>query len=140
MESSAPRQTNDVFLPGNWCLFRVSRPSVLLIGADHDTDRAIQFITADGQDSIAGWPEAGAGRLPATPSVTLLVRNVAALVPEEQERLHQWLGERSGSVQVIATTPVPLYDLVERRQFLEALYYRLNVVCLEAAAFEGASV
>ena len=57
----------------------------------------------------------------------------------EQERLHQWLGERSGAVRVIATSPVPLYGLVERRQFLEPLYYRLNVVCLDAAAFETAS-
>jgi hypothetical protein len=32
-----------------------------------------------------------------------------------------------------------LYGLVERGPFLESLYYRLNVVCLEAAAFETAS-
>ena len=58
----------------------------------------------------------------------------------EQERLHRWLGERSGAVRVIATSPVPLYDLVEHHQFLEPLYYRINVVCLDAAAFESAAV
>ena len=67
MESSAPRQTTDVFLADNWCLFRVSRPSVLLIGAEHDTDRAVQVITAHGEDAIAAWPTplpaaAGVGR------------------------------------------------------------------------------
>ena len=67
------------------------------------------------------------------------MRNVASLDAQEQERLHHWLGERSGAVRVIATSPVPLYGLVERRQFLEPLYYRLNVVCLEAAAFETAA-
>ena len=43
MESPAPRHAADVFLADTWRLFRVSRPSVLLIGADPDIERAIQF-------------------------------------------------------------------------------------------------
>jgi hypothetical protein len=109
---------------------------VLLIGAEPDTDRAIQSITAQGQDAIAAWPDASAAPLPPATPFTLLVRNAASLDAHEQERLHHWLGERSGAVRVIATSPVPLYGLVERHQFLESLYYRLNVVCLEAAALQ----
>ncbi len=50
----------------------------------------------------------------------------------EQARLNDWLAERGDEVRVIATSPQPLYDRVERREFLEPLYYRLNVVCLDA--------
>jgi hypothetical protein len=139
MEPSIPGQTTEVFLADSWRLFRVSRPSVLLIGADSAADRAIQLITAH-DDIITKWPEAQAARLPSSSVFTLLVRNVALLEAGEQERLHQWLGDRSGLVRVIATSATPLYGLVERRQFLEPLYYRLNVVCLEAAAFETAAV
>jgi DNA-binding NtrC family response regulator len=139
MESPAPSQTTDVFLADNWPLFRVSRPSVLLIGAERDTDRAIQSITANAEDAVAAWPQAEVGPLPLAAGLTLLVRNVASLDAQEQARLHRWLGERSGAVRVIATSSVALYGLVERRQFLEPLYYRLNVVCLDAAALETAA-
>jgi len=139
MESPAPtpRPAPDVFITDNLSLFRVSRPSVLLIGADHDTDRVMQLITASGHDAIASWPEAASATLPASP-LTLLVRNVAAFDATEQQRLHHWLDERSGSARVIATSPIRLYELVESGQFFDSLYYRLNVVCLEAATFETA--
>lgn len=140
MESPAPRHTEDVFPDDTWYLFRVSRPSVLLIGADPDVERAIQFITASELDAIAVWPVGEGQPLPASQAITVLVRHVAALDANQQQRLHRWLSERSGAVPVIATTPVPLYELVEQHLFLEPLYYRLNVVCLSATAFEPAAV
>jgi hypothetical protein len=127
-------------LADDWCLFRVSRPSVLLIGAEPDTDRAIQFITASAVDAIVAWPAADGQPLPGAAAVTLVVQNVASFDAQQQERLHRWLGEQSGAVRVIATSPEPLYALVERQRFLEPLYYRLNVVCLEAAALDTSSV
>jgi hypothetical protein len=122
-----------------WQLFRVSRPSVLLIGADPDVERAIQFITANELGEIAVWPAAESRALPSD-GITILVRDAASLAAHEQERLNRWLGERSGAVRVIATSSVPLYDLVEQHRFLEPLYYRINVVCLDAAAFGSAAV
>jgi hypothetical protein len=140
MESPAPtrRPTPDVFLADNLSLFRVSRPSVLLIGTNDDTDRVMQLIIASGDDAVASWPAAASATLPPSP-VTLLVRNVAAFDATEQQRLHHWLDQRSGIARVIATSPIRLYELVERGHFLDSLYYRLNVVCLEATAFETAS-
>jgi transcriptional regulator of acetoin/glycerol metabolism len=140
MKSPAPGQTTDALLADNWSLFRVSKPSVLLIGAEHETDRAIQSITANSADTVAAWPQVDAGPPSPAAGFTLLVRDVASLDAHEQARLHRWLGERSGAVRVITTSSVSLYGLVEQRQFLEPLYYRLNVVCLDAAAFETASV
>jgi hypothetical protein len=139
MESS-PNHTVDRFPDDAWRLFRVSRPSVLLIGADPDIERAIRFITASEPDAVALWPGAEGQPLPAPDAMTLLVRHVVSLDLPQQERLHRWLDQRPGAVRVIATSPVPLYDLVEQRQFLEPLYYRINVVCLNAATFESAAV
>jgi hypothetical protein len=112
---------------------------VLLIGADTDVERATQIITASELGEIAVWPAAESREL-SSEGMTILVRDAASLSADEQERLNRWLGERSGAVRVIATSSVPLYDLVEQRRFLEPLYYRINVVCLDAAAFESAAV
>jgi hypothetical protein len=140
MESPAPRSVTDVFPDDAWCLFRVSKPSVLLIGADADVERAIQLIIASELTAIALWSAVEGSPLPAADATTVLVRHVASLDRQQQERLHRWLGDRSGAVRVIATSPVPLYDLVEQHRFLEPLYYRINVVCLDTAAFESAAV
>jgi DNA-binding NtrC family response regulator len=63
---------------------------------------------------------------------TLIVRDVAALTATDQQRLLQWLdrGERS---QVLSTAAQPVFSLVERGEFLEDLFYRLNVLRLDAA-------
>ena len=61
---------------------------------------------------------------------TLLLRNVAALNRIEQERLRDWLA-RTSDTQVVATNTTPVFPLVERGAFLDALYYRLNMTYLE---------
>jgi len=68
--------------------------------------------------------------LPSQPVGTLLLENVAALALAQQIRLHDWM---SGSrTQVISVVFAPLYPMVERGEFLEGLFYRLNMVTLEA--------
>lgn len=62
---------------------------------------------------------------------TLLLRNVAALNRIEQERLRDWLARTSDTTQVVATSTTPVFPLVERGAFLDALYYRLNMTYLE---------
>ena len=38
-----------------------------------------------------------------------------------------------GSVQIVSITSQPIWPLVEAGRFLEGLFYRLNVVTLEAS-------
>lgn len=119
-----------------WCLFRVSRPNVLLIGPEGDTDLAIASITGWGEEQISVWPAVQPQPLERAPLSTLVVRDVMDLDRSEQARLNEWLTERAEGIRVIATSREPLYGLVERQQFLEPLYYRLNVVCLDAQDVE----
>jgi transcriptional regulator of acetoin/glycerol metabolism len=65
-------------------------------------------------------------------SGTLILRNLAALTLEDQRRLHDWMQRTGGVTQVVATSAVPLLPFLERGTFLDTLYYRLNVLYIEA--------
>ena len=51
----------------------------------------------------------------------------------QQIELHDWLNVSRGAVQVVTVTSQPIWPLVEEGRFLEGLFYRLNVVTLEAS-------
>src|SRR5579862_9352882 len=72
--------------------------------------------------------------LPPTKRGTVLVIDVAAMTIDQQIRLHDWLGNGCGNLQVVAIASRSLKPLVEEGRFLEGLFYRLNVVQLDAAA------
>jgi len=66
--------------------------------------------------------------LPTDECGALVIRNVSALDRHEQAALLRWLeGDRK---QVVATSVDPLFPLIARKRFDEALYYRLNVMLL----------
>jgi transcriptional regulator of acetoin/glycerol metabolism len=56
-----------------------------------------------------------------------VLRNVSALDGHGQAALLRWL---DAGRQVISTTAHPLFPLITRGLFDEALYYRLNVTLL----------
>ena len=61
---------------------------------------------------------------------TVVLEAVAELDREDQSRMMRWLDDTIGSVQTISLTTMPLFPLVVRGLFAEALYYRLNSVLL----------
>jgi transcriptional regulator of aromatic amino acid metabolism len=63
---------------------------------------------------------------------TVIVSDAAALTLAQQIELHDWLNAGRGRVQIISIASRPLWPLVEEGRFLEGLFYRLNVVTLEA--------
>ena len=121
-----------------------SRSNVLLIGSAAETERAIVSITGRSASTLPAWSAAGGPQLfpderprlgeeresPSDP-VTVVVHDVQALDPAGQQRLHDWLAEHAGTMRVIATATALLHPMVERRELLEALYYRLNIVCID---------
>lgn len=119
-------------------LFRLSRPNVLIIGPDRDLDAAIAAIVGCPAESVASWPTGTERRSTDEPNQTMIVRNVMALDSLDQQRLNRWLDEQGEGVRVIATTPAPIYPMVAARKFLEPLYYRLNVVCVEPGDLDRA--
>lgn len=62
---------------------------------------------------------------------TLILSDIAALNRTEQARLHEWIARTSGATQVVATSAMPVFPLVEQGAFLDVLYYRLNTTYLE---------
>jgi DNA-binding NtrC family response regulator len=74
----------------------------------------------------------GALRLPQEKAGTLFLSNVAALSLQQQIDLHDWLDRGRGNLQIISATDTRLWTKVEEGGFLEGLYYRLNVISLEA--------
>ena len=73
---------------------------------------------------ITLMPEAG----------TVVLRDLADLDPSAQRALFHWLDVHGGRVQVISVAPAPLFPLVAGGEFSEALFYRLNIVTVHAAA------
>jgi transcriptional regulator of acetoin/glycerol metabolism len=64
---------------------------------------------------------------------TLLLTDIAAMSRQQQIALFDWT-TTARDVQIVSLTSTPLRQLVESGDFLEALFYRLNLVCLEASA------
>ena len=69
--------------------------------------------------------------LPSGETGTLCLGNASALTMA-QIQLQDWMNGGSGRIPVIAVGFDALYPLVEEDEFLEGLFYRLNVVSLEA--------
>lgn len=77
----------------------------------------------------------GALALPDVRRGTLLIENVTALTAAQQQALYAWLtdGPADGlPMQVISVATEPLLPAVQEGRFLEALYYRLNIVRMDS--------
>ncbi len=70
--------------------------------------------------------------LPTSRIGTLVLENVEALTPPQQIALHDWMTTGCLGVQVVSVTSAPLATSVQRGEFLEALFYRLNIVLIDA--------
>jgi hypothetical protein len=93
-------------------ILRTARVNALVVGADDVVD---QFV-ADLQPCAN----------------TQVIRHVDRLSPSQQRQLSCRLERASDAQQrVLATTAVPLFELVTAGLFLEVLYYRLNTVLVD---------
>ena len=101
-----------------------ARPSVLIEMSD--SAAALEAVGPCLATPIVIWN--ATNPLPVEPVGTLVVPNVDGLDNDQQHQLMRWLDATSGAPQVISTTAQPLFPLVKRGIFLEALYYRLNTI------------
>jgi sigma-54-interacting transcriptional regulator len=123
-------------IPGaEWQFLQRAHPNVLLAGTPTAVSSALAALHLSVRQPVVTWGAAGPLHLPSLPcSGTLILRDVDMLDREDQERLTVWLEHVWGKVQVVSTTRVPLFPLVERGDFLDTLYYRLNFVYLGLTA------
>jgi DNA-binding NtrC family response regulator len=101
-------------------------------------DAAIAAIIGYPGGVVRSWSPEHNGAATDAADETVIVRDVMKLDAGRQQQLYQWLDERGEHARVIATASEPLYPMVEARQFLEPLYYRLNIVCVDCCRLERA--
>jgi hypothetical protein len=90
-----------------------------------------RFVTwCDGPLYTSALP--GILSLPTALAGTLLLKNVAASSMVQQLEIFDWMSARTTAMQVVSVTTAPLAPLVDTGLFLQALFYRLNVIQLNA--------
>jgi hypothetical protein len=117
-----------------------AHPNILLVGDGMATAAALSELQSICQFPVivrncGGLPLA----LPQTESAnTLILHDVAALPPGEQQMLSDWLSIGNRRTQVVTTSAEALLPLVTSGAFLATLYYRLNVIYVDVTASSAA--
>jgi hypothetical protein len=111
-----------------WSALRRTQTNALLVAsavtADQLVDHAKTFLPVPIHECNC----AEGLSLPADAN-TVILRYVDALAPEDQSQLLRWLSVRA-SVQLLSVCEKPLFPLVERAEFLEPLFYQLNIITI----------
>jgi hypothetical protein len=121
----APQAVSTVFAA-------VLRQNLLLTGPDEALARFLDAVLPTLRQPVSRWVPGQRFQFPAAgQGGTLIIENVGALPPDDQRRLFEWLTVTLGDTQIVSTTAGGLLPLVETGAFLEALYYRLNIICAD---------
>jgi transcriptional regulator of acetoin/glycerol metabolism len=108
------------------------RPNLLVLCTGRTQDAVIASLMTSCAAPFHLCTLPGPLQLPVVRKGTLFLNDAAAMTLSQQIALNDWMGRGSGDVQIISVTSEPLWPLVEQGAFLEGLFYRLNVICLEA--------
>ena len=111
-----------------WHSVSTRQHNAIFEGPEHATEGLLQLLEPSLRTPSI-WKRASLPlELPHNGCGALVLRNVYALDRREQAALLKWLDtERT---QVISTTTHPLFPLIAKELFDEALYYRLNVTLM----------
>jgi transcriptional regulator of acetoin/glycerol metabolism len=111
-----------------------NRPSLLVLCESIESDAAIASLMkwCEQPFHICGLP--GPLNLPLTKKGTLFLKDVSHLTLAQQIALNDWIERGRGDLQIVSATDTRLWPLVEAGGFLECLFYRLNLITLEAKA------
>jgi transcriptional regulator of aromatic amino acid metabolism len=117
----------------SWLTMRDRRPNLMVVARGLPVDAVADRLMSVCSPPILPSILPGRLHLPASRRGTVLLQNVTALSIPQQITLNDWIDEGLGQAQVLSITTTPLWQLVQNGDFLEGLFYRLNVVCLDAA-------
>jgi hypothetical protein len=124
-----PPPTRLAIQAGDWNTFVGSRANAIVVGTEEAALGVWTAVWPSLQKPIH-WVEAERLSLPRRPAGTLILQGADALSACDQQLLFEWLEGDARATRILTTTHRPLFPLVESGNFLEALYYRLNVVLL----------
>ena len=129
----APGADLEVIATPEWASLCTRRPNVVLEGSPRWTESLVLFLAPHLRRPVS-WIRSEPFAPPGGECASLVVKNVASLSQKAQVDLLRWLERSDERRQVVSTTEQPLFSLVERGLFDEALYYRLAVILLRADA------
>jgi len=109
----------------DWSLIVRTSANALIEGPDASTSMMFQALMPSLRSPVHAWHH---GRLPSG-RATVLIPDAAAVSPDDQEMLFDWIYEGTGR-RVIAAAATSLFTRVQRNRFDLDLYYRLNFVLL----------
>jgi hypothetical protein len=109
-------------------------PNLLIVGSDADAACALPEIRPILRVPVVSWSPRDTARLPAIWFRTLMVRDVDWLTTTQQGMLSTLVTKSVHTIQIVSMARRPVFPLVREGRFLEALYYRLNVVLLELSS------
>jgi hypothetical protein len=112
-------------------MLRRSRPNVLVVGTSTDVDKTFELMYPYLRTPLVAWVPRETADIPATATFrTIVIRDVDAMDQVQQDALVALIC-RQPDIQIVSTSKAPLFPRVERREFLDRLYYQLNVVYLD---------
>jgi hypothetical protein len=106
------------------------RPNVLIECSRPAIEKILRQVTSQSAPPLRCCALPGPVELPGDGIGTLVLQDVAELSRSQQVQLYDWLTERAGMTQVVSLTASSLQSRVAAGEFLEGLYYRLNVMRL----------
>ena len=119
-------------------LLGMPRVNVLLIGIDGMVWNVLRTLLPDLREPITSWCPGERLVLPREERTgTLILHDVGAMAPRDQLQLLGWLQSTARRTQVVSMTSVPLLPRVRCGAFLDALFYRLNIVSVDVTAPEN---
>jgi hypothetical protein len=119
-------------------VIRTQRPNILLIGSHDMIEAALAMLQPQLEPPVYEW--ASAVELSASVGlITVLIRDVDSLSVDQQHTVLAWLdgADPRHQIQIVSMASVDPYLLVERGVFLRKLYYRLNMLRLDASTLIG---
>ena len=120
---------------GRYRVAPVLRANVLVVGPDDALKRLLDAVLPSLREPISRLAPGHSALLPAVGECgTLIIENVGALPLHDQQQLFDWLTATVGRTQIVSTTASTLLPLVETGAFIEALYYRLNIICIDVTS------
>lgn len=109
------------------------RPNLLVTCHDVSVDHVVQRLLGFCAPPYHVCSLPGTSWLPAARGGTLFLADAGLLTLRQQMELYDWL-TTSRQTQVVSVTELPLGRLVDAGDFLDGLFFRLNVVSLDARA------
>jgi transcriptional regulator of aromatic amino acid metabolism len=125
---SSPSDTNLMMS----LLTRGHRPALMVNCGGRSAEAVIESMLSWCTAPVHVVRVQGGFDLPLAKTGSIVVADASAMTLHQQIELHDWLNAGRGRVQIVSVTSKPIWPLVEQGQFLEGLFYRLNVVTLEA--------